>query len=58
MQTIVALANEYWNLWLLILFVIIIGWSLWPSKERSEQMKHAANIPFNDDTPDAGKGDM
>ncbi len=57
MQSIVAFANEYWNLWLLIIFVGIVVWAIWPTKARNQQMKHAANIPFEDDDFDAGKGD-
>ncbi len=58
MENIVEIANEYWNLWLLLMFIIVIAWSLWPTKERSAQMKHAANIPFNEDMPDTGKGEL
>ena len=57
MQTIYELANEYWNLWLLFCFVAVVGWALWPSRERSEQMKHAANIPLMDDQELTGKGE-
>ena len=58
MQTIIELANEFWNLWLVLMFVAILAWSLWPSKERAKEMKHAANIPFQDGDSNAGKGDL
>lgn len=51
MDTIVALANEYWNLWLLILFGLVVAYALWPGRKRAKEMKDAANIPLQDDTP-------
>ncbi len=58
MENIVEIANEYWNLWLLLMFIFVIAWSLWPTEKRSAQMKHAANIPFNDDKPNADEGEL
>lgn len=46
-------ARAWWGLWLMILFVGIIGWTLWPSRKRSEEMRDAAMIPFRDDDDSA-----
>jgi len=54
---IIELANAGWNLWLLILFVIVVAYALWPSKRRQKQMDAAARIPFEDDEyPKSGAG--
>ena len=48
------IARAWWGLWLMILFVGIVGWAMWPSRKRSEEMRDAAMIPFrDDDNPDA-----
>lgn len=56
METIVRLANEFWNLWLGLLFVSILIYTIWPSKKRNSEMDHAANIPLLDDEPNSAKG--
>jgi cytochrome c oxidase cbb3-type subunit 4 len=44
-----AIARAWWGLWLMILFVGIVAWALWPSRRRSEEMRDAAMIPFRED---------
>ncbi|MBE9559009.1 MAG: cbb3-type cytochrome c oxidase subunit 3 [Proteobacteria bacterium] len=43
------IARAFWGLWLMILFVGIVAWAMWPSRKRSEAMHDAAMIPFRDD---------
>ncbi|MDH5558072.1 MAG: cbb3-type cytochrome c oxidase subunit 3 [Alphaproteobacteria bacterium] len=43
------IARAWWGLWLMILFIGIVGWAIWPSRQRSEDMRDAAMIPFRDD---------
>jgi cytochrome c oxidase cbb3-type subunit 4 len=43
------LARAWWGLWLMILFVGIVAWAMWPSRKRSEQMHDAAMIPIRED---------
>jgi len=49
MDKIVELANAGWNVWLLLMFLIAIGYALWPSRKRQAEMDHAARIPLEDD---------
>ncbi|MDP2699566.1 cbb3-type cytochrome c oxidase subunit 3 [Thalassospira sp.] len=37
-----------WGLWLMIFFVGILAWALWPSKKRKQEMDDHARIPFKD----------
>lgn len=43
------IARAWWGLWLMTLFVGIVAWALWPSRQRSEEMREAAMIPFRED---------
>lgn len=43
------IARAWWGLWLMILFVGIVGWAMWPSRRRGEEMRDAAMIPFRED---------
>lgn len=43
------IARAWWGLWLMTLFVGIVTWALWPSRQRSEEMREAAMIPFRED---------
>ncbi|WP_420547448.1 cbb3-type cytochrome c oxidase subunit 3 [Curvivirga sp.] len=56
MDTLVKLANDYWNLWLGLLFIGIVIVTLWPSKKRDKEMNEAANIPLMEDEPNHSKG--
>ena len=56
MQDIVSLANEYWNLWLFIVFAGIVVWALRPTRQADAEMKHNANIPLEDDDIQPRKG--
>jgi cytochrome c oxidase cbb3-type subunit 4 len=42
-------ARAWWGLWLMTLFVGIVAWALWPSRQRTEEMSNAAMIPFRED---------
>jgi len=48
-DTIVELANAGWNVWLLLMFLLVIGFALWPSKRRQAEMNRAARIPLEED---------
>ena len=43
------IARAWWGLWLMTLFVGIVAWALWPSRQRSDEMHEAAMIPFRED---------
>jgi cytochrome c oxidase cbb3-type subunit 4 len=45
-----GLFRSAWVVWLLVLFVGILVWVLWPSRRRG--YKDAAQIPLEDDEPD------
>lgn len=51
---IVELANTGWNVWLLLMFLGIVAYALWPSKKRQQEMDRAARIPLEDDAGDGG----
>ena len=53
MQTLHELASQFWGVWLMILFVGICIWALWPS--RQAEMDRAARIPFEDEENKGGK---
>ena len=42
-----ALAREFWGLWMMALFIGIIGWTFWP-KRRGELEAHG-RIPLDDE---------
>jgi cbb3-type cytochrome oxidase subunit 3 len=48
---IVEAANTYWNVWLLLMFLVAVGYALWPTKKHQREMDHAARIPFQEDEP-------
>ncbi len=43
------LARAWWGAWLMVLFVGIVVWALWPSQKRKQDMRDSAMIPFRDD---------
>lgn len=43
------IARAWWGLWLMLLFVGIVAWALWPSPRRRDEMRDAAMIPFRED---------
>ncbi|GGF72862.1 cbb3-type cytochrome oxidase subunit 3 [Terasakiella sp.] len=47
LDDIVSLARQLWVVWLLILFLGIIGFALWP--RHKDRFDEAANIPLQDD---------
>ncbi len=56
MDILVKYANDFWNLWLGIVFICIVAYALWPSKKRDAEMAEAANIPLLEDDVDQIKG--
>ena len=50
-DAIVEFANASWNLWLFLLFLLVVAYALWPSKRRQKQMDEASRIPLEDDEP-------
>lgn len=44
-----GLATDYWGLWMMVLFLGIVAWAFWPSKQRREEMDEHAMIPFRED---------
>lgn len=49
------IARSWWGAWLMLLFVAIVAWALWPSSRRAEEMRRNAMIPFRDDDHDASE---
>jgi len=47
MQDIVAFANNIWGLWLLLVFLGVLVWTLWPG--RAAEMEHNRRIPLDDE---------
>jgi cytochrome c oxidase cbb3-type subunit 4 len=47
MQGLVELARSFWGVWLMLLFVGIVVWTMWPSRKR--KLERQARIPFEDD---------
>ena len=43
------IARAWWGVWMMILFVGIVAWAMWPSRKRSKEMRDAAMIPFRED---------
>ena len=43
------LARTWWGVWLMLLFVGIVVWALWPSKRRRQDMQRHARIPLRED---------
>jgi cytochrome c oxidase cbb3-type subunit 4 len=47
MQGLVEFARSFWGLWLMLLFVGIVVWTMWPS--RKKKLEDQAKIPFKED---------
>lgn len=47
MQSIIETARSFWGLWLMLLFVGIVVWTMWPS--RKKKLEDQGKIPFKDD---------
>ena len=50
MQEFYEFVRSLWVVWLMVLFVGIVAWVLWPSRRR--KYREAAQIPLEDDEPD------
>lgn len=48
MEDLYAFIRSAWVVWMLILFVAIVVWVLWPSNRGL--FRKAAQIPFSDET--------
>jgi cytochrome c oxidase cbb3-type subunit 4 len=47
METLVEFARSVWGLWLMLLFLGIVLWTMWPS--RKKKLEDQAKIPFKED---------
>ena len=47
MDAVIDLARSLWGLWLMLLFVGIVVWTMWPS--RKKKLEDQAKIPFKND---------
>lgn len=43
------IARTWWGVWLMLLFLGIVGRALWPSSKNKRAMRDNAMIPFRDD---------
>jgi cytochrome c oxidase cbb3-type subunit 4 len=43
------LARAWWGAWLMLMFIGIVVWALWPSERRKQDMRRNAMIPLRDD---------
>jgi cytochrome c oxidase cbb3-type subunit 4 len=43
------LARAWWGVWLMLLFLGIVVWALWPSEKRKREMREHAMIPLRED---------
>ncbi len=46
MDDVVQTAKSFWGLWLMLIFVGIVVWVMWPGRKR--EMDEHARIPFED----------
>ena len=46
MDDLVQTAKSLWGLWLMLIFVGIVAWVMWPGRKR--EMEDHARIPFED----------
>jgi len=47
LQQISEVAASLWPLWLMIVFLSIVGWAYWPSHKK--RFEDYGDIPFRDD---------
>jgi cbb3-type cytochrome oxidase subunit 3 len=47
MQELIEFARSIWGLWLMLLFLGIVAWTLWPS--RKAKLEEQKMIPFGKD---------
>jgi cytochrome c oxidase cbb3-type subunit 4 len=52
--TVSGLLRELWLVWLVLLFVGIVVWVMWPGRRR--KLESHARIPLDDDDPKPGPG--
>lgn len=50
MEGLQALFKQLWTVWLVLLFIGICAWALWPS--RRQEMERHARIPLEDEYGD------
>ena len=46
-DAILHFLRQFWVLWLFIIFVAIVVWTMWPS--RKKELEEQGRIPFKDD---------
>ncbi|MCB2010190.1 MAG: cbb3-type cytochrome c oxidase subunit 3 [Geminicoccaceae bacterium] len=46
-EEIRPMVQALWEVWLFVLFVGIVAWALWPSRQK--EMNEHANIPLRDE---------
>ncbi len=51
------IARAWWGLWLMILFLGIVAWAMWPSEKRKAEMRDAAMIPLREDDDPAAEAE-
>jgi len=52
MDTLVEWAAALWGLWLMLIFLGICAYALWPSRRRQREMEEHARIPLDDPADD------
>ena len=50
LQSITDTAASLWGVWLMILFIGIVGWVFWP--KHKQKFESYGSIPLNDDDPE------
>ena len=55
MDTIVEWARALWGLWLMLIFLGIVAWALWPGRKR--KMEEHARIPLDDPADELDRAD-
>ena len=56
MDTLFEWAKALWGLWLMLIFLGIVAYALWPSRQR--EMEEHARIPFDDPADDLDPPDL
>jgi cytochrome c oxidase cbb3-type subunit 4 len=49
METLYPLVKQLWSVWLMLLFLGICAWALWPSRQKD--MERYRRMPLDDEEP-------
>jgi len=49
MEGLYETVRSLWVVWLMILFIGIVAWALWPSRRQQRKMDRHARIPLEDE---------